>query len=71
MRALPPVLDFSTFFPVNPIVLNLTKASMLSNFQFSNWKGIPQAHPLAAFGNEIQIRDPPVQNQERGEDGEI
>ena len=60
MRALPPNPDFLTFSPVTPFVLDLTKPSMLSNFQFPKSKNIPQAHPLATHGNKFQIRGPPI-----------
>ena len=33
VRALPPIPDFSTLFPVTPIVLDLTIASMFHQIQ--------------------------------------
>ena len=44
-----------------PIVLDLTKASMLSHFQFRSSKKIPQAHALATLGNKLQLRGPATQ----------
>ena len=69
MLALPPIPDLSTFFPVTPIVLDLTNASMLTNHKFQIPK-ISHKHtawqPLAM---EIQIRDPLIQIEGNVEDG--
>ena len=51
VRALPPIPNLSTFFPVTPIVLDLTNASMLTNHQFPNSENVPQTHPLATLAN--------------------
>ena len=51
LRALPPIPDKSTFFPVTPIVLDLTNASMITNHQFQNSTKVPQTHPLTTLGN--------------------
>ena len=69
MRALPPIHDLSTFFPVTPIVLDLTIASKLTNYQFPNSKKIPHTQPLATLGNGSQIRDPPIEIEGSVEDG--
>ena len=70
VRALPPIPDLSTFFPVTPIVVDLTNASMLSNHQFSVPKTVPQTHPLATLTNVIQICGPPIQIEQSVEDGD-
>ena len=59
MRALPPIPNLSTFFPVTPIVLDLTNASMLTNHEFSNSKNVPQT-PL---GNPWQWKSKYVIHQ--------
>ena len=64
VRALPPILDFSTFFPVTPIDDDLTKASMLSNFQFLNSKQIQQA---PSFGNSNGLESIDTWKSWRGE----
>ena len=51
VRALLPIPNLSTFFPVKPIVLDLTNASMPTNHQFPNSKNVPQTHP---FGHPWQ-----------------
>ena len=45
MRALPPILDFSTLFPVIPIVLDLTIASMLHQIQSPKFLQVPFVTP--------------------------
>ena len=51
MRALPPIPDFSTLFPVTPIVLDLTIASMFHQIQSPKFLQVP----LVAPGHKIQI----------------
>ena len=69
MQALPPIPDLSTFFPVTPIVLDLTNACMFTNHQFPYSKTVPETHPLATLGNEIQIRGSPIKIEGSVEDG--
>ena len=68
MRALPPIPDLSTFFPVTPIVLDLTNASMLTNHRFPNSKNVPQKHALTSLDNEVQICRPPIEIEGSVED---
>ena len=50
MRALPPIPDFCTLFPVIPIVLDLTSASMFHQIQSPKFLQVP----LATLGHKIQ-----------------
>ena len=50
MSALPPIPDFSTLFPVIPIVLDLTSASMFHQIQSPKFLQVP----LATLGHKIQ-----------------
>ena len=45
MRALPPIPDFSTLFPVTPIVLDLTIASMIHRIQSPKFLQVPLVTP--------------------------
>ena len=45
MRALPPIPDFSTFFSVTPIVLDLTSDSMLYKTQRPKFLQVPLLTP--------------------------
>ena len=50
MRALLPIPDFSTLFPVTPIVLDLTIASMFHQIQSPKFLQVPLVTP----GHKIQ-----------------
>ena len=45
MRALPPIPEFSTLFPVIPFVLDLTSASMFHRFQSPKFLQVPLVTP--------------------------
>ena len=45
MRALPPIPDFSSLFPVTPIVLDLISASMLYKTQSPKFLQVPLVTP--------------------------
>ena len=45
VRALPPILDFPTLFPVIPIVLDLTSASMFLQIQSPKFLQVPLVTP--------------------------
>ena len=50
MRALPPIPDFSTLFPVTPIALDLTIAATFHQIQSTKFLQVP----LVARGHNIQ-----------------
>ena len=66
MRALPPIPDFSTLFPVIPILLDLTSASIFHQIQSSKFLQVPlvtpdhriqtilQVHPLATLAKKSE-----------------
>ena len=70
VRTLQPIPDLFTFFPVTPIVLDLTNDSMLSNHPLPKSKNVQQTKPLPPLGNELLIRGPPIHIDERAEDGD-
>ena len=54
VQALRPIPDFSTLFPVTPIVLDLTSASMFHKIQSPKFLQVP----LVTLGHKIQTNTP-------------